>query len=89
MRKYEKVICNQCKKELRSEGKYLKEGCFPWITRLDISAARTVPGTDLICVRNAMTKWWRALPSLWRKMRRQNYARCLSAGNRRHDAAAI
>ena len=28
MRKYEKVICNQCKKELRSEGKYLKEGCF-------------------------------------------------------------
>ncbi|MCM1089321.1 MAG: hypothetical protein NC092_00135 [Butyrivibrio sp.] len=28
MRKYEKIICNQCKKELKSDGKYLKEGCF-------------------------------------------------------------
>lgn len=28
MRKYGKVICNQCEKELRSDGEYLKEGCF-------------------------------------------------------------
>ncbi len=28
MRKYEKIVCNQCKKELKSDGKYLKEGCF-------------------------------------------------------------
>lgn len=28
MRKYGKVICNQCKKELSAEKGYLKEGCF-------------------------------------------------------------
>lgn len=28
MRKYGKVICNQCRKELESNGKYLTEGCF-------------------------------------------------------------
>lgn len=28
MHKYGKVICNRCKKELKSSGKYLTEGCF-------------------------------------------------------------
>lgn len=28
MRKHNKIICNQCKKELKSEKGYLKEGCF-------------------------------------------------------------
>lgn len=28
MQKYEKIICNQCKKELKSERGHLKEGCF-------------------------------------------------------------
>lgn len=28
MRKYGKVICNQCKKELKSEKDFLREGCF-------------------------------------------------------------
>lgn len=28
MHKYGKVICNQCKKELKFNGKHLMEGCF-------------------------------------------------------------
>ncbi len=28
MRKHNKIICNQCKKELKFEKGYLKEGCF-------------------------------------------------------------
>lgn len=28
MRKHNKIICNQCKKKLKSEKGYLKEGCF-------------------------------------------------------------
>ncbi len=28
MRKEEKIICNQCKKELKSEKGILREGCF-------------------------------------------------------------
>lgn len=28
MQKYDKTICNRCRKELKSNGKYLTEGCF-------------------------------------------------------------
>lgn len=40
MRKDDKIICNGCKKELKTENGYLKEGCFQADYRFDYFSSK-------------------------------------------------